>query len=144
MKKLIILLALIIASCQQNDPKEQLQSINGYWEIDRVEVEKDSVIKYGMSPYIDYIEINDSTGFRKKLQPELNGEFRTTENEEKISAKIEEGKLMLEYTTPFDTWEEEVLEANEDELVVINSDGKTYYYKRYESVIKQENEKTEQ
>lgn len=143
MKKLIVLLALVIASCQQNDPKEQLKNLDGYWEIDRVEVEKDSVIKYGMSPYIDYIEMKDSTGFRKKLKPELNGEFRTTENEEKISAKIEDRKLILEYSTPYASWQEEVLEANDKSLVVINSDGKTYYYKRFESVINQENEKTE-
>ncbi len=143
MKKLIVLLALVIASCQQNDPEAQLKNLDGYWEIDRVEVEKDSVIKYGMSPYIDYIEMKDSTGFRKKLKPELNGEFSTTENEEKISAKIEDRKLILEYSTPYASWQEEVLEANDKSLVVINSDGKTYYYKRFESVINQENEKTE-
>ncbi len=143
MKKLIVLLALVIASCQQNDPEAQLKNLDGYWEIDRVEVEKDSVIKYGMSPYIDYIEMKDSTGFRKKLKPELNGEFSTTENEEKISAKIKDRKLILEYSTPYASWQEEVLEANDKSLVVINSDGKTYYYKRFESVINQENEKTE-
>ena len=135
MKKLIVLLALVIASCQPNDPKEQLKNLDGYWEIDRVEIEKDSVIKYGMSPYIDYIEMKDNTGFRKKLKPELNGAFRTTENEEKISAKIKDRKLILEYSTPYASWQEEVLEANDKNLVVINSDGKTYYYKRFESVI---------
>ncbi|MEE2771639.1 MAG: lipocalin family protein [Bacteroidota bacterium] len=143
MKKFIVILAVLIVSCNQADPKEQLKNLNGYWEIDHVELEKDSVIKYGMSPYIDYIELKDSIGFRKKLKPEVTGEFIATENEEKISAKMEGHTLKLKYSTPYDQWEEEVLQATEENLVLMNSDGKTYYYKRYKPVISQENEEKE-
>ena len=88
--------------------------------------------------------MKDSVGFRKKLKPELNGEFRATENEEKISAQFNGNKLFLIYSTPYDTWEEEVLEADKDNLVVSNSDGKTYFYKRFTPTLNQENEETEE
>ena len=132
-------------ACSNSDPKEQLNNLNGYWQIEKVEIERDSVIEYGLSPYIDYIEVKDSVGFRRKLKPKIDGGFVKAPNEpEKISAKIEGNKLMLYYSTPFDEWKEEVLEANEDELVILNRDDKKYYYQRYKPLLSQDEEETQE
>ena len=132
-------------ACSNSDPKEQLNKLNGYWQIEKVEIERDSVIEYGLSPYIDYIEVKDSVGFRRKLKPKIDGGFVKAPNEpEKISAKIEDNKLMLYYSTPFDEWKEEVLEANEDELVILNRDDKKYYYQRYKPLLSQDEEETQE
>ena len=139
-KSLFILLSIILFSCGNGDPKEQLNHINGYWEIDHVQVEKDSVIKYGFSQYIDYIKITDTSGYRKKLQPEMDGSFKTTKSSEKVKPEIKEGKLFLNYSTPYDKWTEEVLDAGEDELVLKNRDGKVYYYHRYKPITLEEHE----
>ncbi|GAA4325303.1 hypothetical protein GCM10023115_40710 [Pontixanthobacter gangjinensis] len=146
MKKLLFILSIIsLISCSDSDPKEQLQHLNGYWQIEKVEVEKDSVIEYGISPYIDYIEVSDSAGFRRKLKPKIDGGFIKAPNEpERISAKIEDNRLMLYYSTPFDQWKEEVLEANEEELVILNRDDKKYYYQRYEPLLSQDDEETQE
>lgn len=132
-------------ACSNSDPKEQLNNLNGYWQIEKVEIERDSVIEYGLSPYIDYIEVKDSVGFRRKLKPKIDGGFVKAPNEpEKISAKIEDNKLMLYYSTPFDEWKEEVLEANEGELVILNRDDKKYYYQRYKPLLSQDEEETQE
>ena len=137
MKKafLILILFFLLFACSKNEPKEQLNNITGYWEITKVELENDSVMEYGLSQYIDYIEIEDSTGFRKKLQPKFGGGYIATNEAQKVTARIENDKLMLYYSTPFDEWKEEVLKADEDELIVVNRDGKIYHYREYTPII---------
>ncbi|MCB7479765.1 lipocalin family protein [Christiangramia sediminis] len=146
MKKLILIFSIIVlVSCSENDPQEQLKNLNGYWQIEKVEMENDSVIEYSLSQYIDYIEIKDSIGFRKKLKPKIDGGFiENSNNSEKITAKIEDNSLFLYYETPFDKWKEEVLEATEDELVILNRDDKKYYYQRYEPLLSQDEEETQE
>ncbi|MDX1543091.1 MAG: hypothetical protein R3214_04020 [Christiangramia sp.] len=142
MKRILIILSIIIlVACGKNDPREQLENINGYWEIKKVELAKDSVMEYGMSQYIDYIEIKDSTGFRKKLQPKFSGGYFETNNAEKVNARIEDNTLILHYSTPFDSWEEEVLKADGEELVVKNRDNKIYYYQKYTPLLTENDEK---
>ncbi|PTX43650.1 hypothetical protein C8P64_2181 [Christiangramia gaetbulicola] len=146
MKKLLLILSIIaITACSQQDPKEQIKHLNGYWQIEKVEIEKDSVMEYSLSPFIDYIEINDSIGFRKKLKPKIDGGFIKASNDaEKITARIEDNTLILYYSTPFDEWKEEVLEADEEELVVKNRDNKKYYYQRYKPLLSQDEEETQE
>ena len=146
MKKLILIFSLIVmVGCTQNDPHKQLKHLNGYWQIEKVQVENDSVIEYQLSQLIDYIEITDSTGFRRKLKPKIDGGFIKASNDsEKISAKVEDNSLFLYYETPFDTWKEEVLEATEEELVILNRDDNTYYYQRYKPLISQDEEETQE
>ncbi|MCG9973147.1 lipocalin family protein [Christiangramia crocea] len=142
MKRILTIISIVaFISCGKNDPATQLENINGYWEIKKVELEKDSVMEYGLSQYIDYIEIADSTGFRKKLQPKFGGGYIATNDAEKVTARIEDNKLILYYSTPFDNWKEEVLKANGEELVVINSDDKIYYYQKYTPLLTENDEK---
>lgn len=134
-----------MAACSDKDPQEQIKNLNGYWQIEKVEIEKDSVIEYQLSQLIDYIEITDSTGFRKKLKPKIDGSFINVSNDsEKVTAKVEDNSLFLYYETPFDEWKEEVLEATEDELVVLNRDDKKYYYQRYKPLLSQDEEETQE
>ncbi len=146
MKKLILLFSIFtLISCSDNDPQEQLKNLNGYWQIEKVEIENDSVVEYSLSQYIDYIEINDSVGFRKKLKPKIDGGFIEASNDsEKITAKIEENSLILYYSTPFAEWKEEVLEATEEKLLILNRDDKKYYYQKYEPLINQDEEETQE
>ncbi|WP_026914830.1 lipocalin family protein [Christiangramia portivictoriae] len=144
-KALYLVIAIMLFSCSKNDPNEQLKNLNGYWTIEKVEVENDSVIEYSLSQYIDYIEIGDSVGFRKKLQPKIDGGYIEASNDsEKIMAKIEDEILTLHYKTAFDEWKETVLKATKDELVIENSDDKKYYYKRYEPLMSTNEEATKE
>ncbi|MDR5589861.1 lipocalin family protein [Christiangramia sp. SM2212] len=146
MKRLILLFSIfIIISCSNKDPQEQIKNLNGYWQIEKVQIKNDSVVEYGLSQLIDYIEIKDSTGIRKKLKPKIDGDFIEVSNDsENITAIVEDGKLMLYYSTPFDEWKEEVLEATEEKLVILNRDDKKYYYQRYEPLLSQDEEETQE
>ncbi|PIV50187.1 MAG: hypothetical protein COS19_04760 [Flavobacteriaceae bacterium CG02_land_8_20_14_3_00_34_13] len=126
------LIFMVLLSCNQQNPKEKLAHLNGYWEISKVEMPDGTVKEYTISTLVDYIEIKDSVGFRKKVAPKLDGGFIINDDAEKITVKIENNTLNLYYSTQFDSWKETVLEANEQQLVVLNKDDKKYTYKKFE------------
>jgi len=139
-KKILFLLFGIVTLGCQNNPKEQLKHLTGYWEIEKVEVSKDSVINYKINSVVDYMEFEGKKGFRKKMKPQFDGTYITNKDKEEISAKIENDSLRLYYKTPFDSWKETVIDADADEFSVINRDGKIYYYKKFTPLLAKENE----
>ncbi len=133
-KQLLIALTLLFFSCK-TDPKVMLPYIDGYWEIQEVTLKDGSKKEYTFSNTIDYLEVSDSLkGFRKKLKPNLLGTFETSNDKEYILVSIENDSLHLNYTTPYATWKETVLKANDSELLIVNANKDMYLYKRYESI----------
>ncbi|WP_373059107.1 hypothetical protein [Zunongwangia sp. H14] len=145
MKKSLFLFILCIftLSCEKQDPTEQLQHLSGYWEIDRVEFSEDSVKEYSMSPYVDYLHLEGKNGIRKKVQPHFDGTFTVTNNNEKVEARIENDSLRLYYKTPYSSWKETVLSAEENKLSLLTADGVIYYYNKYEPIDVTADEKEE-
>ena len=139
-KILFFLFGIVLLGCQKNNPEEQLEHLTGYWEIDRVEISEDSVINYKINATVDYMEFDGNKGFRKKVKPQFDGSFKTSDNKEEISAKIENDSLRLYYKTPFDEWKETVISAEEKKFSVLNRDGKIYYYTKFTSLLDNEDE----
>ena len=135
------LFSLILVSCNKQDPKEQIQFIEGYWEIEEVEVSPDSTITYSINENVDYFEIEENTGQRTKLRPQMDGTFKTTNSAEKIELKIEQDSLRIYYKTAFDNWKETVLKASPEELIIKNNQDKIYHYKKYNPISIDTNEK---
>jgi hypothetical protein len=131
----IILLAstiLITISCAENK-QDYINHLEGYWEIESVMLQDGTKKDYTFSNTVDYISVNDSlTGFRKKLKPNFNGTFETSKNSEMFVLIFENDSLNMYYKTAFDSWKETVLNANENQLTVINKNGIIYKYKKYE------------
>ncbi|GGW87584.1 lipocalin family protein [Salegentibacter mishustinae] len=139
-KILFFLFGIVHLGCQKNNPEEQLEHLTGYWEIDRVEIFEDSVINYKINATVDYMEFDSNKGFRKKVKPQFDGSFKTSDNKEEISARIENDSLRLYYKTPFDEWKETVISAEEKKFSVLNRDGKIYYYTKFTSLLDNEDE----
>ena len=136
MKKAVLLLVLIVVlSCSKN-PEMFIPHISGYWEIDEVTLSDGTKRDYTYNDTIDYLEVSDTlTGFRKKLKPNLMGNYETSKSVETFSIKIENDSLNIYYSTPYDNWKETVLNDNEDQLLIINNTNKDMYlYKRYQPI----------
>ena len=133
MKKYLLIFALItIWSCKK-DPENLVGHLDGYWEIKEVVMPDGTTKEYTFNNTIDFLSVNsDRTGFRKKLVPNIDGSFSTSNDEEHFKIVIEKKRLYLYYETPYSKWKEIVLEASEDYLVTENPDGIRYVYKRYE------------
>lgn len=131
---IISCLLLFTFSCKQEKTDDILEHISGYWEIEQVTSDKGESKTYTMNMLVDYIEIDDNEGFRKKVAPQPDGTFNITNDAETIIVEIQDNKVQLLYSTPFDQWTETVIKADENQLVVKNENGIIYTYKRFEQL----------
>lgn len=139
---IIILFAITLLSCSK-DPSENLQYLDGYWEIKKVERNGETIVEYRFNENVDFFEINDMKGIRKKVKPQLDGTYLVTDDSENIEVKIEDDRLYIYYTTAFDTWREKVNTLTENNLELENEDGIIYHYQRYTPLLSDQHEEKE-
>lgn len=133
MKKLIVIIYFFtFLNCSDN-PESYIDHLPGYWEIDEVTLPDGTKRDYNYNETIDFFTISDSlTGFRKKLKPNFDGSFSTSEDAEAITLVIENDSLNIYYKTQFSEWKETVVKATETQLIIQNQNQLRYMYKRYE------------
>lgn len=127
----VILLSIVLFSCDKTYTDAELAKINGYWEIESV-VMKDSVKEYSVNSTIDYFELKGKVGFRKKVMPQFDGTYRMNDLSEKLDIVQDSGKVYIHYKTDYAQWKEEILELTDKELVLRNSHDIEYHYKKPE------------
>lgn len=133
MKKCLGLLVLIIAiGCSPKVDVATLPKLNGYWEIDKVVFPDGSSKSFEVNASIDFIQINEKEGFRKKMQPQLDGSFRTSDDAEQFTVIEKSGVLIMSYSNTKHSWEETLVAIKDDQFEVVNQDGISYHYKRYQ------------
>ncbi|MGD1946836.1 MAG: lipocalin family protein [Croceivirga sp.] len=129
----IFLFALLgVVGCKQSISPEDLMLLNGYWEIQKVEFPDGQVKDYSFSSNIDYIEFENPKGFRKKVKPQLDGTYKTSDDAEPFTISSKEGTFLMVYGQASTLWEETLVSVKENTFTVRNSDQKTYYYARYQ------------
>ncbi len=136
----ILLVLIAFTSCTQ-DPKDQIEHLNGYWGIEKVEFTKDSIRDFKINEIVDYIEVTDSIGFRIKVKPQFDGTYIPAGEPEDILLKIEDENVVLNYSTSFDKWKEIIVASTEEKLSLKNERGIIYHYKRYQPLKLDLNEK---
>lgn len=140
MKKILVLFSIItFLSCERQNV--DISNLSGYWEISKAENEEGKSKVFQMNESIDYIVLEDSTGFRKKVKPQFSGKFQGSKDVEEFQLEEKEGNLILKYKTPYDAWNEEIIELTEEKLVVKNDSGITYTYQRYKGLMEFDEEK---
>ena len=77
-----LLFWVLFISCQQQVSPEAISKINGYWEIQKVELPDGKEKEYKINETVDYFEWNGNKGFRKKVKPQLDGTFLTNNESE--------------------------------------------------------------
>lgn len=135
MKKILgIVFLILLAGCASGVDAEKLPLLNGYWEIEKVVFPDGSSKSYTVNTAVDFIQIEGREGYRKKVQPEIGGTYRTSDDAEKFSVVEKSGQLLIQYTNADITWEETLVSLSEDRFVVVNDSGTSYHYKRYQSL----------
>ncbi|MBQ4803933.1 lipocalin family protein [Aquimarina sp. MMG015] len=134
LKNGLFIFILIITSCSKPNPETFTKHISGYWEIEKV-ITYDGIEKqYNFNQSIDYFEVKDKKGIRKKVQPQLDGNFITTKDREFFTLEIENDSLRIYYTTPLSKWKETLVSAKENQLIIKNEAGNLYFYKPYKKL----------
>lgn len=127
----IPILACIIA-CKKPLDDNQLQHINGYWEIKEVKAPDADPKEYTANTVVDYFEIKDRNGFRQKVSPQLDGTFQTNTIQEKVQIIDSIGKTFIKYQTTYAKWVEELVELDENNMTIINENDIKYFYQRFQ------------
>lgn len=131
MKKLLVsLIFIILVSCNQKIKDSDLQHLNGYWEIEKVVMPDKSTKEYKVNTTYDYIEIKNSEGFRKKVYPQLTGNFQTSDDSEIFKITKEDNVFKMNYKNGENQWTEVLELVNETSFVVKNEANITYHYKK--------------
>lgn len=132
MKNSVFFFLLMVLSCKPN-ASQYINFIEGYWEIEQVK-KNDRIIKeFKINTGIDYFKINaNKTGFRKKLKPNFQGTFETSEDQLNFNLKLDNNTLLLEYIDNGTSYSEEIVLASATVLVIANTEGFEYHYKPYE------------
>ncbi len=127
----ILLVLILIISCGQKIAVQDLNHLNGYWEIKKVEFPDGSSKEYEINTTVDFFEYSEMKGFRKKVQPKLDGSFTTSDDAENFEVITKKDKFIVLYSNNLSQWEEEIRSITAHELVVVNSEGITYHYNRF-------------
>lgn len=125
----------ICFSCADN-PLDDIQHLNGYWEIQHVEKDNKTIKEYTYNSTVDFFDVNEKTlkGIRKKVTPTFDGTFLVTEHESSFMLKIEDNQLNIYYTVNDATYKETIKSISSKKLVITNQDGLTYIYVPFKSL----------
>ncbi|MCK6607540.1 MAG: lipocalin family protein [Flavobacterium sp.] len=131
MKRILLLIVLLsVLSCKQNISEADISNLNGYWEIEKVELPDGDKKEYKVNETIDFFKIEANKGFRKKVMPQLDGTYLTNDIQEDVVVVVKDGDASIQYKTTYASWNEEIIELTKDKLVVKNQQEIEYYYKR--------------
>lgn len=134
MKKALyyLVLSFVFVSCKQTITNQDISKINGYWEIEKVLLKDGEKKDYKINETVDYFQISNNKGFRKKVMPQLDGTYRTNDVVEEVSISSKDGNFYVNYSTSYGKWQEEIIEIKDSTLVLKNKEEQEYYYKKYQ------------
>lgn len=135
MKHLLYVLMLCgLISCGSRIDRTELTQLSGYWEIESVETADGVQREFSINTTIDYFELQELSGTRTKLQPQLDGRFKNNPTVESFHIVDSIGRWYLYYQTPYDNWVEQLVLLEADRLILSIPEGNTYKYKRYQAL----------
>ena len=123
----LIVLLYIIFSC---NPVNNINYLNGYWEINSVTFQGKELKDYPFSNTIDYFEINDNQGFRKKVKPRIDGNFDITMHQINFELILKEKNKIIKYGKGIN-FKEKILILDSLNLHLKNEEGYIYRYKKF-------------
>ena len=125
---------LLFLGCTDTVSKEDLNLLNGYWEIASVKFPDGQKKTYTVNPSIDYIELTEMQGFKKKVHPKFDGTYDTSNDAESFTIIENKGVFIISYKNKLSAWEERLIKLENDSFQIVNEEHITYFFKRYEPI----------
>ena len=108
--------------------------LNGYWEIQSVKQDNKLLKTYPFSGIVDYFEIENGKGLRKKVMPKIDGKFEASLHKIDFNIFQKNGKTTIEYIDKNNTFTETIVKLDSTELFITNKENYIYHYKAYEKL----------
>lgn len=132
---LLFFVVLGLLGCAENTVSvSDLHYLNGYWEIEEVSFPGGEKKNYGFNPSVDFIQVEDQKGYRKKMQPRFDGSYLTSNKAESFEVTQVGQSLILRYQTHLGEWEETLIQLDSLSFTVVSQDGLHYAYKRFQPI----------
>ncbi len=133
MKNIIVCLTflLTLGGCQTKITDTDLVNLNGYWEIEKVTKPDGSKKEYKVNETIDFFELKNKNGIRKKVTPQFNGTYLVNNQSEAITITQKNGETFINYVTSYAQWKERMVSLTKDILVIVNDQNIEYQYKKF-------------
>ncbi len=132
MRKLVFYIVVLGYGCTPKITEAHLEHLNGYWQIENVRFPNGQTKEFGFATTVDYIDLKDKKGYRKKLQAKLDGSFETS-NDAEFFELVKKGDIFeMRYINPAYQRTEIVLKITKDGFEVSDQDSLTYIYKRFQ------------
>ena len=143
MRILLFVPVLMFLGCSQNISQDDLQFLNGYWEIKEVKFPNGNKKEYKVNGVVDYIELEGMNGLRKKVRPKFDGTFIASEDSENFKL-IKKGEgFEMYYKNKLSDWTEKLRSLSEDSFTVSTMDNISYTYQRFHNINVTENDEKE-
>lgn len=130
MKIIIALFFLTFMSCQSDVKSEDLVKLNGFWEIEKVEMPDGSSKEFKINETIDFFKFAEMSGSRNKVIPQLDGGLLSNNLFENFTIVEKDNVFWFNYKTEHTSWTEELIKLTNQELVVKSSNDLIYFYKK--------------
>lgn len=135
MKKLIAPLFFLLMACASEVKPESLNQLNGYWEIEKVVYPDGAEKKYDLNELVDFFELQELKGFRKKVRPNFDGTYEVSADAESFQIQQKDEGFFIMYSNTMSSWEEQILSLEKNRFSVVNESNFTYHYKRYKPLL---------
>ena len=122
---------ILCLGCNNKITSSELDLLNGYWSIEYITHKNETFYPKGVTKLLDFYEVNDREGIRKKTQPQLNNKFLVTKDLNNFNIKFINKNYYLSFQTVWDQWEEKIIKLNQNKLVLEHQE-KRYHYKRFD------------
>ena len=131
MRRIILTLsALSVFSCTEKIDIENIEKINGYWQITKVETVDGEEKKYPVNENYEYFDIKNKSGFHKKVRWQPMGTFLVDDLQEKMTASEKEDGVVLDFSSNFGKHTEKVVQLSDSLLVLESPEGADFHYKK--------------
>lgn len=137
MMKNIYVFALVFAnmifSCNSK-PDIQPEKLNGYWEISKVTKEDGEKIDFGFNSSIEFFEIKNNKGIRKKIYPKFEGKYQADILADSVFIIQKNNIFFLEIKNNLWKTKEEITILNDSVFGYTSKKGIEYLYKRHQKM----------
>lgn len=133
-KASIVCIVLLLAACSDKIELATIANLNGYWEIEKVTFPDGNSKEYNINTTVDYFEVKELKGFRKKVQPKFNGTYETSDDAANFSILEKEGLFTIYYSNDLSEWTEQLTQISANTFSVRTEDGILYQYKRFNPI----------
>ena len=126
------LLCLLLISCTPDVKPADLDRLNGYWRIDKAVSPSGEEKQYKSTVDVDFFELKDQKGIRKKLKPLFNNQFNSSNDFVPFRIGFLEKKCIITYNKQNQSCQEEITTLTADKLKLKDARGVVFHYFKYQ------------